>query len=277
MKEQAPIPVFDGPEEAIIALKRQSRFHAAKAAGPFRPDQAVDEFEAEAARAWLRCHRGVVGEEALELLACCGIESPPSGVARTAEEAGRLAARIGLPVALKVMSPDAVHKTEAGGVLTAIGSPEEAVRGFTRIRENLERYRQGARFDGVRVMAMAPAGHDLFIGGLQDPAFGPVVFFGYGGIHVEIFQDVERVLCPSSVAEIEAKIGRLRAARIFAGARGRGPVDPAPFARSICAVARLLAEFPHIAELDINPARLLDQGGLLALDARLRIVSGAEE
>jgi len=274
MKAQAPIPIFDGPEEAILALRRQMRFHATKAAGPFQPDPAGSEFRAEAARLWLQEHRGIVGEEALELLGCCGIDSPPSGVVRTAEEAGRLAERLGCPVVLKVVSPEAIHKTEAGGVLIAIGSPAEAIRGFDRIRANLEHYRPGARFDGVRVMAMAQPGLDLFIGGLQDPAVGPVVLFGSGGIHVEVFQDVERVLCPSSLAEIMAKIGRLRAAKLFAGARGRGPVDPAPFARAILQVARLLADFPQIAELDLNPVRLLDDGGLLALDARLRLVTG---
>ncbi|MCL2790209.1 MAG: acetate--CoA ligase family protein [Desulfobulbus sp.] len=271
MKDQSSIPVFDGPEDAIAALHRQMRFHACKAAGPFRPDPQDDAFDSGQIRAWLRDHSDVVGEEGLELLACCGIASPLSAMARTAEEAGQLAEGIGLPVVLKVVSPEAVHKTEVGGVLTGIGSPEEAARGFDRIRDNLERHRPGARFDGVRVVAMAPAGHDLFIGGLRDPAFGPVVLFGYGGIFIEVFQDVQRVLAPSSLAEITGKIGRLRSAPLFAGARGRRPLDPAPFARSILAVARLLAEFPQIVELDVNPFRLLEQGGGLALDARLRI------
>lgn len=271
MKAQAPIPVFDGPEEAIAALHRQMRFHARKAAGPFRPDPADDGFDIGRARAWLRDRSGVVGEEALELLACCGIVSPPSAVAETTGEAGRLAADIGLPVVLKVVSPEAVHKTEAGGVLIGINSPAETSAGFDRIRANLERYHPGARFDGVRVTAMAGPGHDLFIGGLQDPAFGPVALFGYGGILVEVVQDVERVLAPSSLAEITEKIGRLRSAPLFAGARGRPPVDPAPFARAVLAVARLLAEFPQIVELDVNPLRLLDRGGVLALDARLRL------
>jgi len=279
IKAQAPIPIFDGPEEAIAALHRQMRFHAQKAAGPMRPDPASGEFRPEAARRWLERHSGVVGEEGLELLGCCGIKSPSSGMARSAVQAGELAEQIGWPVVLKVASPEAVHKTEVGGVLTGIGSVEEARQGFERIRANLERYRPGARFDGVRVTAMAPAGHDLFIGGLRDPAFGPVAVFGFGGVHVELFQDVERVLCPSSLAEIETKIGRLRAAAIFAGMRGREPVDPAPFVRAILQVTWLLTEFPQIVELDVNPVRLLaggGQGGLLALDCRLRLDNGLD-
>ena len=271
MKQRWPIPVFDGPEEAILALQRQMNFHAHKAAGPFQPDPVDSGLHSEAARAWVHKHPGVIGEEALELLASCGIVSPASAIVRNAEEAGTIAARIGFPVVLKVVSPDAVHKTEAGGVLIGISSREEAVQGFARIRDNLERYRPGARLDGVRVTAMAPDGHDLFIGGIQDPAFGPVVFFGSGGVHIEVFQDVERVLCPSSLAEIRGKLERLKIWRILAGLRGRPPVDPEPFIRSIGTIARLLADFPEIVELDINPVRVLANGDVLALDARMRI------
>ena len=223
------------------------------------------------AAAWLHGRSGVVGEEALELLRCYGLPSPPSALVHSPEEAGLMAEAVGLPVVLKVVSPEAVHKTEVGGVLTGIASAEAAISGFAQIRENLTRVRPDARLDGVRVAAMAPAGVDLFIGGVQDPAFGPVVLFGLGGIHVEIFQDVERVLCPSSLSEIMAKIKRLKSSAILTGARGRQPLDPEPFARAVLQIAQLMADFPRIAELDCNPVRLLDQGGLLALDARLRL------
>jgi acetyltransferase len=119
---------------------------------------------------------------------------------------------------------------------------------------------------------MAPDGPDLFVGGLQDPAFGPVVFFGSGGIHVELFQDVERVLCPSSRTEIRTKLERLKIWRILAGLRGQQPIDPDSFIWMIANIAQLLADFPEISELDINPVRLLANGEILALDARMRIL-----
>jgi acetyltransferase len=269
MKKQWPIPIFDGPEEAIQALRRQMTFHAHKAGGAFQPDPADSDLRLESARRWLHDRNGVIGEEALELLDLCGLGSPPSAVARTAEEAGEIAARIGFPVVLKVISAAAVHKTEAGGVLVGIGSRQEAMEGFARIGENLERYRPGAVFAGVRVMAMAPDGHDLFIGGLQDRSFGPVVTFGYGGIHIELFEDVERVLCPSSLAEIRDKLERLKVRRMLAGLRGRRAVDPELFIRTIGKVARLLADCPEILELDVNPVRILANGEVLALDARM--------
>jgi acetyltransferase len=118
---------------------------------------------------------------------------------------------------------------------------------------------------------MTATGHDMFIGGLQDPSFGPMVFFGYGGIYVEVFKDVERILCPSSIAEIQLKVQQLQSYKILAGMRGRKPVDTAPFARSILNIAQLMADFPQIVELDVNPMRIVEQGEVLALDARMRI------
>ncbi len=272
LKARAPLPVFDGPEEAIRALRRQMDFHAHKAAGPLQSDTPPPWPRAEDARVWLNARAGLVGEEGLELLGLYDVPSPPALVARTAEEAEALAERIGCPVVLKVVSPAAIHKTEVGGVLVGIGSPEEARRGFTRIKDNLARHCPGAELAGVRVMAMAPAGLDFFIGGLRDPSFGPVVLFGSGGILVELFQDVERVLCPTSTAEIRAKLERLKAGRILAGMRGQPPIDPEPFIQAVGNVARLLVDCPRIVELDVNPVRILPTGALLALDARMRVL-----
>jgi acetyltransferase len=270
MKERVKIPIFNGPEEAILALHRQMRFHARRVAGPFRPDPAGEAWDKAAIKAWLRTHDGVVGEESLELLHLCGLESPQTAVADSAEETGRIAETIGFPVVLKVVSPQAVHKTEAGGVLLNITSAHQAEAGFDRIRTNLEQYAPGAQFDGVRVTAMARDGHDLFIGGLQDPAFGPVVFFGYGGILIEVLADVERVLCPSSCEEIRQKMQQLKAWQILSGLRGRPAVDPEPFIAAICSLSRLLAEYPEIIEFDVNPVRIGDRGTVVALDARMR-------
>jgi acetyltransferase len=270
IKQRLPLPIFDGPEEALLALKRQMTFHADKAADPFQPDPP-GAVQRPAAEAWLQAHRGVIGEETRELLALYNLASPPSAVARTVEEAEQIAESIGYPVVLKVVSPDAVHKTEAGGVLTGIASRQEVASGYGLIQKNLERFQRGARLDGVRVTAMVTEGYDMFIGGLQDPSFGPVVFFGYGGIYVEVFKDLARILCPSSLSEILRKLERLQSWRILAGIRGRAPIDPTPFARSILGIAQLLADFPQIVELDINPVRILDQGAVVALDARMRI------
>ena len=106
---------------------------------------------------------------------------------------------------------------------------------------------------------------------------GPVVVFGAGGIQVEVFADVARLLCPTGEAEVLAELGRLHCARLFEGFRGRPAMDPAPFARAVVRVGQLLVDFPEIAELDLNPVRLTDGGALLALDARLRLTTPATD
>ena len=276
LKERLPVPVFAGPEEALDALERQMRYHEQQTAAPFAPDP-VPEVDRQAAAAWLAGRDGAVGEEALALVACCGLAGLGSAVARTPAEAGRLAAAMGCPVVLKVVAAGVLHKTEVGGVLTGVNSPEEAERGFTTIEAGLANSLPGAKLAGVRVAAMAPGGYDLFIGGLQDPVFGPVVVFGAGGIQVEVFADVARLLCPTGEAEVLAELGRLHCARLFQGFRGRPAMDPAPFARAVVRVGQLLVDFPEIAELDLNPVRLTDGGALLALDARLRLTTPATD
>lgn len=271
MKEQARIPIFNGVEEALVALHRQMTFHQQRGRGVFQPDPPAARWNREAIHAWLRSHEGVIGEEGLELLTHCGLTAPATAIARSAEEAGQLAETIGFPVVLKVVSLQAVHKTEAGGVLLGIDSRERAEAGFERIRSNLHRYEALAQLDGVRVTAMAAPGHDLFIGGLQDAAFGPVVFFGYGGVLLELLGDVERVLCPSSVAEIAEKMQQLKAWKLLTGWRGQAAVAVQPFIEAVCALSHLLAEHKEIREIDVNPLRIAVDGSLLVLDLRLRI------
>lgn len=270
MKRTLPIPIFDGPEEAICALKRQMCFHAHKAQTRPKPE-CLAGGNRPAAEHWLQQRQGAIGEEALELLALYGINSPQAGFAHDRAKAMRVAGELGYPVALKLVCADALHKSEAGGVMLGLGSADEVAQAFDRIRANLHHWNQAAVMEGVRVVAMAPGGEDLFIGGLQDPSFGPVVLFGLGGIFVEAFNDVAQLLCPASASEIESTLCRLKAYPLLAGARGRKPVVLAPFIQAVQAVSQLLADCPGIAELDLNPLRILADGQILALDARLRI------
>jgi len=271
LKKHCRIPVFNGLEEAISALHRQMSFHARQAGGAFQADAPQAWMPSDRGQEWLSRHDGAIGEEALEFLSFYGLANPRAEVTRSPEEAAALAESIGFPVALKVISPEALHKTEVGGVLLGIASREQAVAGFRQIQANLQHFAPGARFDGVRVIAMAGEGHDLFIGGLQDPSFGPVLFFGYGGILIEVLADVERVLCPSSRKEIREKLERLRAWRLLGGIRGQKTVDPEPFINLACTLSQVLALYPQIRELDINPVRICFDGTLLALDARMRV------
>ena len=119
---------------------------------------------------------------------------------------------------------------------------------------------------------MAGDGYDMFIGGKHDASFGPVIYFGFGGVYVEVFRDVGIALCPASPREIEAKVKKLKAYAMISGARGQQAGDVDGYIDTIVRVSHLMADFPQIKELDINPIRILADGsGVTALDARVRI------
>lgn len=271
IKQNLDIPIFNNAGEMIRAFKKQYDYYTKKAEGA--PVYTLpDDVDTEAAKTWIAGNTGVKGEEALELLRHFGIPIAESAVAKDGQEAVAAADRIGYPVVMKIVSPDAVHKSEAGGVMTGIQNAEAVGRAFENIRENLYRYRSDARFQGVRIMKQAGEGYDMFIGGQYDASFGPVVSFGYGGIYIEVFKDIANVLCPAGIPEIEDKVRKLKSHKILQGARGKGAGDIPGYVSAIERVTHLLHRFPQIRELDINPVRVLADGsGVLALDARVKI------
>ena len=271
IKNSLSIPVFNSLEEMIAGLKIQQEFYAKKSRGRFVSSRPAGLKREEAAR-WLGAHKGMIGEESGELLRLYGINMPVTQTAATADEAVTAARQIGYPVVMKVVSPDAVHKSEAGGVLANLKDDEAVATAFASIRNNLSAYKSDAVFQGVCVAAMAGPGHDMFVGGLMDDSFGPVVVFGYGGIYIEVFNDSERALCPTCHDEVTAKLTRLKCQAILKGSRGQGASDIPAFIEAVVRVACLLADFPQIKELDLNPVRVFAAGdGALALDARMRI------
>jgi acetyltransferase len=271
IKKNLTIPLFNTPEEMIFALKAQADYYAFKDQ-PLFETQLSGGFDVESIERWIEKNNGVVGEEALEMLFHCGLPVAESYSASDPEEAVKHARHIGYPVVMKVISPDALHKSEAGGVIVNLSEDDAVREAFEQVRVNLFRYKKGAQFDGVRVMQMVDEGIDMFIGGTHDDSFGPVAFFGYGGIYIEVFNDVQNILCPSNHKEIEAKILRLKAGKILQGIRGKTKGDIFAFINAIERVSHLMARFPVIKELDINPLRVLNKGsGVIALDARIRL------
>ena len=229
-------------------------------------------FNKENLQKWIDAHGEVIGEDSLELLALSGIPAAVSGIARDEKDAVELAKETGYPVVMKVVSPDALHKTDAGGVVVGVKDEDEVRKCFSQIRQNLEEYKKDARFEGIRIQKMADEGYDMFIGGKFDKSFGPAVVFGFGGIYVEVFKDVQTCLCPADARFVRKKIESLKSYAILKGARGMKPADIDGYVDSIVRVSWMLAEFPEIKELDINPLRLLKDGsGVCALDARMVI------
>jgi len=271
IKQNINFPMFDSPEEVVNALKIQKNYYEQKKKGAPAP-QLPSDMRMDAAADWLSGKNGEIGEESLELMALAGIQPPRSMTADSAEGAVSAAQTIGYPVVLKVISPDALHKSDAGGVQVNIQSDQAVKDAFAAIQENLRVYSPDARFQGVRVMEMVRDGHDMFVGGKTDASFGPIVYFGFGGIYIEIFQDVKNVLCPAPAEEIAKKLKRLKTYPILAGARGGAGGDIRAYVDTIAKISHLMYQFPRIRELDINPIRVMPAGkGAIALDARMAI------
>jgi acyl-CoA synthetase (NDP forming) len=271
MKKNINFPIFDSFEEMMFALKKQSDYNMRKLKKTLKP-LPIDSTDVDAASRWIKAHPGDSGEESMELLTAFGIPTAGSAIVTKSEDAAAQAQKIGYPVVLKVVSPDALHKSEAGGVIVGLRDDEAVKKGFETIRKNLGAYKKDARFDGVRVVKMADEGYDMFIGGRQDASFGPVIFFGFGGIYIEVFKDVRLLLCPAGREEISEKVKKLKSYNVLKGARGRKAGDIDAYIAMIERVSHLLARFPEILELDVNPVRILEDGsGAVALDARVRV------
>ncbi len=272
-KRYVEFPIFNSPEEMIKALALQMQYNERKKNRREQKELAPPKgIQHETARDWMQYKQGDYGEEALELLTAYGIAIMPSKTAITADEAIEHARELGFPVAMKVISPEALHKTDVGGVLLQVENSAQVSAGFKTIRENLKRHKQEAHFNGIRIQKMADDGYDMFVGGTQDRSFGPVIFFGMGGIYVELFRDVAGALCPVRAETVERRLQELQAARILSGLRGKEAGDIPSFIDLVVRISHLMADYPGIKELDINPVRVFPEGkGVTALDARIRL------
>jgi len=196
------------------------------------------------------------------------ISVPREGVAAGAEEAIRLATDIGFPVVLKIVSPDILHKTEAGGVVVGVANADGVRSGFSRIMENARNYHPKAQLVGVQVQQMVGAGHEVIIGAVTDPAFGKLVAFGLGGILVEVLKDITFRLAPATHDEALSMLDGIAAAEILRGVRGAPAVHRDALARLIVSVSQLVSDFPEINELDLNPV-FASPVGATAADVRM--------
>jgi acetyl coenzyme A synthetase (ADP forming)-like protein len=206
------------------------------------------------------------------LLAAYGIQTPPVELARSAAEAADIAARFGFPVALKIVSQAIIHKSDVGGVLLDVRDAESVARGFDQIMANGRAAQPQAEILGVQVQPMIPAGQDVIIGAVQDPQFGPLVMFGSGGVEVEGLKDVAFALAPLTAQEAAELLAQTWAGRKLRGYRHLPPADRPAAIQALQALGQLAADCPQLAEIEINPLRVLGAGqGVVALDVRMRL------
>lgn len=207
------------------------------------------------------------------LLAAYGVAVPRSVVVPGAAEAAAALAQLNFPVVVKVMSPGILHKSDAGGVrvgLESAAAVEQAIQVMMR-----EPAIAAARVDGFLVEEMAPPGQEIVVGGVRDPHFGPLLMVGLGGIFVEVLADVSFRICPITRSDAEEMLDELKGAALLRGARGRKPVDRAAIIDVLLKIggpdALLMTHADHIAEADINPL-IVSEEGAVAVDARFVLV-----
>jgi len=199
-----------------------------------------------------------------------GIPVPQEGVAKSAAEAAKLAAGMGFPVVLKIVSPEILHKTEAGGVLVGIKSAADAEQGFATIMANAKKYNDKATLAGVQVQQMLQGGQEVIIGAVTDPSFGKLVAFGLGGILVEVLKDATFRLAPATKDDALSMLDSIAAAEMLKGVRGAAGVNREALATMIQRVSELVSDFPEISELDLNPVFATDKNATAA-DVRIVI------
>ena len=213
-------------------------------------------------------NRSLLEPEAYAILAEYGIPVLDYRLASSAEEARSLAAEVGFPVAMKVVSAEVIHKSDSGGVKLNISDEDAAGRAYEDIHRSVSGAVPGASIEGVLIVPMISGGVEVIMGMVRDPQFGPAVMFGLGGIFVEILKDVVFEIAPVGRPEAERMIKSIKGYPLLAGARGSEPAHLESLIDIVVGVSRLALELPEIREIDLNPV-LAAPGRSFVLDARL--------
>ncbi len=280
---EAGVPTYASPEHAVRGFLQLDRYRCGQdllmqtpptIAEDFIPDTAAARTVIEAA---LSQGRSMLSEkEAKQLLAAYGIPVVETHVVSDADEGVRIAAQIGFPVALKIVSPQISHKSDVGGVMLGLQSEEQVRKAVHAMSARCAEMRPDATITGFSVQPMIDAArsHELIVGIVSDPVFGPVILFGQGGVAVEVTADKAVTLPPLNLALAAELISRTRVSRLLDGYRDRLPADRAALQLALVKISQLIIDLPEIAELDINPL-LASTTGIIALDARARIARAA--
>ena len=209
-------------------------------------------------------------KEANDILQCYGFPVLKSILIKDVSEVDQACDKITFPVAMKICSPDIVHKFDAGGVRLKIKTKEQACKAFEQIIANAKKYKPDAKIDGVIIERMAKRGVEVILGAVRDPKFGPICMFGLGGTFVEAMKDVTFRLAPMWEISAEIMIKTIKAYTILQGVRGEPPCDVDAIKDCILRLSQMLTDHPEIAELDINPLIVYPEGqGCIVADSRI--------
>ncbi|MBF67705.1 MAG: acetyl-CoA synthetase [Gammaproteobacteria bacterium] len=208
--------------------------------------------------------------EAKTLMHEAGVPVVRTVLADSSEQAKEIAGELGYPVALKVVSEDITHKSDAGGVMLDIADSDAVAVAYEAILSNSLAAVPGAEIEGVAVQNMAPAGTEVIVGMTTDPQFGPVVMFGLGGVMVEVMKDVTFRVLPLTKRDVRQMVADIKGRVILDGVRGAPPADVEAIQDALLKVADFVSANPQVRELDLNPI-LVNENGAVAVDARIVI------
>jgi acyl-CoA synthetase (NDP forming) len=189
-------------------------------------------------------------------------------LAKNEEEATGFAGQIGFPVVLKIVSPDIIHKSDAGGVMVNLKSTVEVRSAYRKILENAKKHNAAAKIVGVLVQEMAPQSTEVIVGAIKDPQFGQTLMFGLGGIFVELLKDVTFRVAPITQEDAEEMITEVKAYPLLKGYRNTPPADINAIVNVLLNTSKLVMDYPEIKELDLNPIMAYEKGAK-TVDARI--------
>jgi acyl-CoA synthetase (NDP forming) len=216
----------------------------------------------------------LTAEETRALLDAAGIPIVPTLTARSADEAASISATLPFPVAVKLASTTLTHKTEVGGVVLDLESAEAVRDAFRAIERRLDDKGLRDQMQGVTLQPMVKDGVEVIVGMSHDPSFGPVLMYGLGGVYVELLRDVTFRVTPVTDRDVTEMVQAVRGSRLLEGWRGSPPADTPALEQVIQRLSQLVGELPELAELDLNPLKVLPAGqGCVAVDARIGVRS----
>ncbi|MBU6296792.1 MAG: bifunctional acetate--CoA ligase family protein/GNAT family N-acetyltransferase [Alphaproteobacteria bacterium] len=278
--QAARIPTYETPEKAVRGFMHLARYARGQNVLMEVPASAAEDFVPDEARA-----RAIVNEALAEgqvwldairvarLFECYAIPSVRLTKAATPDEVARKAQEFGVPVVIKILSPDITHKSDVGGVDLDIDGANAARASAEAMLARVAKAAPKARIDGflIQEMVRRPRAYELIVGMAVDKIFGPFLLFGQGGVAVEVIADKALALAPLNMALAKDMVSRTRIYRQLKGYRDRAPAALDDVYAVLVRVSQLICDFPEIIDLDINPL-LADANGVIAVDARIKLV-----
>jgi acyl-CoA synthetase (NDP forming) len=269
IKKTFDYPIFTEPSEALSALAVSREYYRKQNVLKekpliYRADRDRVKFLLQRAQGE---KRDFLLNEAFEVLRAYGIPVADYQTVDQKEDLKKVINKIGVPVVLKIVSPEISHKSDVGGVVLNINRESEAEEAYDKMKRLVK-----GPSSGVLVQKMISDGKEIILGAKHDPSFGPVLLFGLGGIYVEVFKEISLRVAPINRSEAEEMISELKTSAILKGVRGEKPLDIKAVVENLLRLSQLTVDFPEIEGIDINPVKVLEKG-TIAVDARIVLKS----